>query len=240
MRSREALRRHKPALLLAIAPALSLMLLSCETGSAIPDPLHVDDLPRLGYVEEVRIGDRDDPDAGFSRIGDMEVATDGTTYVLETMAREVRVFSPDGRRIRTVGGPGEGPGEFVRPSSIGLAGDTLWVRDSGRVRISWFGSDGTLVHETPGITLPVETDVPGMRLHVVLGEPRADGFVGTDYTRVMGGGVAGRPGQPPRPPGRDGSEVRGQRCGAECSHSIRAGPPGSPSASSHHRGWSRR
>ena len=193
MRSREALRRRTPALLLAITSALSLMLVSCETPSPIPNTLHVDDLPRLGYVEEVRIGNRDDPDAGFSRIGDIEVAVDGTVYVVEAMAREVRVFSPDGRRIRTIGGPGEGPGEFGRPSSIGLAGDTLWVRDSRRQRISWFGSDGTLVHETPGITLPVETDVPGMRLQVVLGDPRADGFVGSGYRLMMGGGAADRP-----------------------------------------------
>lgn len=193
MRLGEALRRRAPALLLALAPAPSLMLVSCETPSAIPATLHVDELPQLEYAEEVRIGSRDDPDAGFSRIGDVEVAVDGTLYVLETRAREVRVFSPEGRRIRTVGGPGEGPGEFVRPRSMGLAGDTLWVLDGGKGRISWFAPDGTLVHETPGIDFPVETDVPGMRLRVVLGEPRTDGFVGTDYSRTMRGGAADRP-----------------------------------------------
>lgn len=159
----------------------------------MPGMLHVDELPRLGFAEEVRIGNRDDPDEGFSRVGEIEVAVDGTLYVLERMAREIRVFSPDGRRIGTVGGPGEGPGEFVRPSSIGLLGDTLWVLDGEARRLSWFGPDGTLIHETPGLTLPVEAHVPGMQLRVVLGEPRDDGFVGGAYHLTRGVGATDHP-----------------------------------------------
>ena len=173
------------------AGAMCLALASCDARSAPTDAPHVDDLPRLGYVEEVRIGDRDDPDAGFSRIGDIEVGADGTVYVLETQAREVRVFDPDGLRVGTVGGPGQGPGEFGGPRSIGLLGDTLWVLEWQR--LSWFGPDGRLVQETPGLSLPVETDVPGMIIEVGLGEPRDDGLVGSSYRRIMSGGAADRP-----------------------------------------------
>lgn len=164
--------------------------LDSENGTDAP---HVDELPRLSYVEEIRIGSLDDPEEGFSRIGALAVADDGTLYVLESQAREVRVFGPDGRRLATRGRSGQGPGEFTRPAAIGLIGDTLWVRDAGNGRISWFDPDGSLVHETHGIRLPVETDVTGMTLGVVIGDPRPDGFVGSSYTRTMGGGAADRP-----------------------------------------------
>jgi len=153
----------------------------------------VEALPRLAYAEEVRIGSFDDPAEGFSRIGSMTIADDGTLYVLESQAREVRVFAEDGSRLRTVGGPGEGPGEFGRPVSLGLVGDTLWVRDGAGGRVSWFGPGGSLLFETRGARLPVETDVPGMSLTVVTGDPRPDGFVGSSYSRVMAGGAADRP-----------------------------------------------
>jgi hypothetical protein len=120
-------------------------------------------------------------------------APDGTLYVLESQDRHVRVFGPDGARLGTRGRPGEGPGEFTLPTAIGLVGDTLWVRDAGMQRISWFDRDGALVHETPGMTLPVETDVPGMALSVVIGDPLPGGLVGSTQTRVMGGGAADRP-----------------------------------------------
>ena len=174
----------------AVTTLLAACGLASENGKHAP---HVDELPRLSYVEEIRIGSRDDPDEGFSRIGALAVTDNGTLYVLESQAREVRVFGPDGRRLGTRGRSGQGPGEFSRPAAIGLVGDTLWVRDGGNGRISWFGPDGSLVHETHGIRLPVETDVPGMTLSVGIGEPRPDGLVGSSYARTMGGGAADRP-----------------------------------------------
>lgn len=188
MRARKALHSER---LLSLTAAASLILASCESRSALTGSPHVDELPQLVYVEDVRIGDRDDPDVGFSRIGDIEVGADGRVYVLETQSREVRVFDADGHRLQTIGGPGQGPGEFGGPRSIGLLGDTLWVLDGQR--LSWFGTDGTLVRETSGVRLLVETDVPGMFLEVGLGEPRGDGLVGSSHTRIMTGGAADRP-----------------------------------------------
>ncbi len=168
-------------------------LVACAGEADTPPAAHVDDLPRLSYVEAVRIGSFDDPEAGFSRIGSVEVGADGSVYVAEVQATEIRVFSPSGDRIRTVGRGGEGPGEFSRPGVIGLLGDTLWVRDSNRGRIFWFGPDGTLLHETPRVTIPVDTDVPGMTLQVTVGHPREDGLIGSTYHRAMNAGAADRP-----------------------------------------------
>ncbi|TVP45848.1 MAG: hypothetical protein EA350_08120 [Gemmatimonadales bacterium] len=170
------------------------LLTACGVGtdSTNTSP-HIEELPLLSYIEELRIGSVDDPDEGFSRIGMVVMGEDGTLYVLESQAREVRLFGPNGERRGTRGRPGQGPGEFTSPTTIGLVGDTLWVRDAGRQRISWFDRDGSLVHETPGVTLAVETDVPEMALSVVIGDPLSDGFVGSDHRRAMAGGAVDRP-----------------------------------------------
>jgi len=98
---------------------LLIAVTSCTPDSGGPAP-HVDDLPRLSYEEEIRIGSLGDPERGFSRVGPVAVSESGRLYVLELQAREVRVFGRDGRRLGTIGGPGEGPGELVRPVSLGL------------------------------------------------------------------------------------------------------------------------
>ncbi len=180
--------RRLPVLFLALAVS------ACAGSDQARDrPSRVDALPVLEYVEEVRVGSVDDPDVGFSRIEGVEVGDDGTVYVLEGQVPEIRVFAPDGRRLRTVGRPGEGPGEFRSPREFGLLGDTLWVNDWRNRRISWFGPDGELVHELRATPLPVETDVPGMFLSVAPARPRSDGLVESEASRTMSAGAADRP-----------------------------------------------
>ncbi len=179
-----------------VAPCLIVVgaLAACsggESGGALA--IRIADLPVLAYAEEARIGSFDDPVVGFSQIGDVEAGPDGAVYVSELQASEVRIYAADGTLLRTVGRAGEGPGEFARPTSIGLLGDTLWVRDSRRRRISWFGPDGALVHETPGTSLSVESDIPGMSINVLIGDPRDDGFVGSTRSIGVAGGAADRP-----------------------------------------------
>jgi hypothetical protein len=184
--------RALPGLFLALAAA------ACAGPDKVEDlPPHVDALPILAYTEEVRVGSVEDADIGFSSIRGVEVGDDGTVYVMENQVPEIRVFSPDGQRIATIGGPGEGPGEFRTSSSFGLLGDTVWVSDRLNHRITWFGPDGEVVHELRTTPSQVETDVPGMMLMVAPSRPRPDGLVESDYTRVMRGGAADRPFQYP-------------------------------------------
>jgi hypothetical protein len=112
-------------------------------------PLHVDNLRKLAYVKEIRIGSADDPLIGFSRIRRVRLSDKGDVYVLDASAREVRVFSSEGERLRVIGGPGEGPGEFSLPADMGLLGDTLWVADGGRRRLTWFGPNGDVLLTMP-------------------------------------------------------------------------------------------
>ena len=65
---------------------------------------------------------------------------DGDLWVIATAKATHRLVVFDGqtgRRLRTVGGPGSGPGQFQRPNGIAVFGDHVYVseRDNTRVQI---------------------------------------------------------------------------------------------------------
>ncbi len=81
---------------------------------------------------DLRIGtlDGDDPNYLFGDIRGVQGASDGTIYVLDYQAVEVRAYSADGEFLRTVVRHGEGPGEMSEANGIFLSGDTLlWIND---------------------------------------------------------------------------------------------------------------
>ena len=81
---------------------------------------------------DLRIGtvDGDDPGYLFGDIRGVQAASDGTIYVLDYQAVEVRTFSPDGEYLNTIVRHGEGPGEIGEANGILLSGDTLlWIHD---------------------------------------------------------------------------------------------------------------
>ncbi len=73
----------------------------------------------------------DDPNLIFGDIRGIQGASDGTIYVLDQQAAEVRVFDPGGQYLRTIVRRGEGPGEIGNANGIFLSGDTLlWIHDT--------------------------------------------------------------------------------------------------------------
>lgn len=101
--------------------------------------------------EELRIGTQMGEGPGaFGRIGALLADSGGRAYVLDTQAREVRVFGPDGAYLRTIGRAGEGPGEFKSPAAMGWGpGGVLRVVDLGNGRVSEFRTTGELEGEHP-------------------------------------------------------------------------------------------
>ena len=86
----------------------------------------------------VSIGVLDGPVAEtFGQIEDIAVDGEGKIYVLDYLAREIRVFSDGGRHLQTVGRQGGGPGEFREPSALTVGpGAALHVADAtGRITI---------------------------------------------------------------------------------------------------------
>jgi hypothetical protein len=134
-----AARRTFAALLLSVAAA-------CAAERDMP-AASMHDLPPLNLVEELRVGSLDDPDEGFTTIGDVRVTEGDTVWVSEWSAVEIRVYAPDGRFVRRIGGPGKGPGELAGVQIWGLHGDTVWVVDD--VRATYYRRDGSLISTVP-------------------------------------------------------------------------------------------
>ncbi len=100
----------------------------------------------------VRIGDVDGEGPYlFGSIGSILEDPLGRFWVTDTQAGEIRVFDPDGRFVRRVGGTGEGPGEFSRLGSIHLGPDGhVWVDDANLRRWVVMDTAGVYVGTHPG------------------------------------------------------------------------------------------
>ena len=98
--------------------------------------------PEWTLEEDLRIWG---PPDGY--LGDVDaVAADsrGNIYILDGTSQEIQVFDYDGGYLRTLGGRGQGPGEFREALGPAIAqGDTLWVADGLAPRYSIFAPDGT-------------------------------------------------------------------------------------------------
>lgn len=131
---------------------------------------------RLALDPQLLVGSVDDPIRSLTAFGELEVGPDGRIYTLHTRESMIRVHGGDGEPVATIGGPGEGPGEFQNPRRMGLVGDTLWVLDSGTYRFSLFGLDGALLGSRRVRVRPGER---GRKV----GPPRPDGLLrdGTIY-----------------------------------------------------------
>ena len=143
----------RPGLALIVAAATS----SCVTESPAGDPVRetlpngavlvrYPSLPAIDSagpeVTEAQVDlkfgtvEGDDPNFIFGDIRGVQGASDGTIYVLDYQAAEVRAYDPDGRYLRTIARRGEGPGEIMEANGILLSGDTLlWMHDYGQVKI---------------------------------------------------------------------------------------------------------
>ena len=167
-----------PLAVLALACAA---LTACDrtTGSGV---VGVGDFPRLVAEEDARIGDMDDPDVGFSRIGGVDLDDEGNVYVVESLLAEIRVYTPEGELLRRIGRRGEGPGEFQGPPRFGVMGDTVWAIDLQANRITLFDRSGALL--STGAIQPVMVPIPSGMGHVLPLRMRADGLFTSHLLRV--------------------------------------------------------
>ncbi len=91
-------------------------------------------------VETEQLGSLDGEDA-FGNPLDL-VADGGDLYILEGFPPSIVHIAQD-RSARTVySGEGEGPGELMRPRSIGLTEGSLWVADVGALELEVFSKGG--------------------------------------------------------------------------------------------------
>lgn len=127
-----------------------LGLPACGTDSGVEVGQEID---RLEAIEHLRIGSIDDPEYQFTWFSTLVVDDEGQIFTLHPMESEIRVHDGSGHFIGTIGGPGEGPGEFKSARIAGLVGDTLWVLDSGTYRFNYFSTDGTFLRS---VSVPID------------------------------------------------------------------------------------
>jgi len=173
---------------------------ACNTAGSASDGSDVDALPAYVLEEELRIGDVDDPDLGFSQIGPVDVDRDGSVYVVERTDMQIRVFDEKGRPLRRIGGRGEGPGEFAVLTSFGVVGDTVWVSDTRLRRITLFDREGNIISAVPATGVAIETSSPGFTVTVRPNAMRADGLFTSTYSRGFSGSTPPTGGPPVRAP----------------------------------------
>jgi hypothetical protein len=100
-------------------------------------------------TEELRIGrvEGDGPDV-FGQIRNVIPGAAGTIWILDSQSRELKQFGPDGAFLRTLGGPGGGPGEFgSNPCAFAGQDGEIWVESGNRWQ-RWT-ADGELLGAQP-------------------------------------------------------------------------------------------
>jgi len=103
-------------------------------------------------IVDLRLGtvDGSDPNLSFADLRSVDAGSDGTIYVLDAQAVEVRAFDSEGRFLRNVATEGEGPGEISATNGMILAGDSiLWVYDHGKWALIGLSPEGDEVGRFP-------------------------------------------------------------------------------------------
>jgi hypothetical protein len=174
----------------------------------------------LSEAPEVRIGvveaDRPDSPYQFFRIADALRLTDGRLAVIDEGAHELRMYSPEGEHLQTVGREGDGPGELRHPGIMyRLPGDSVLVVDFQRMSV--FAPNGEFVRRSPRLpSRPTGLFSDGSMLYLAMAPgdafepgqvreaqtlvrswmdpPRADTLIhvsgGEVYRATVGGGLA--------------------------------------------------
>lgn len=116
---------------------------------------------RVDMKELWRIGgDTDDDDEFFGVIAKVITDADGNVYLLDTQLHEIKVFSPSGSFIRSMGAEGEGPGEFTFATDMFITpSGNVGVMQAFPPKVVQFSKEGTPLSN---FQIP-ESDDPGFR-----------------------------------------------------------------------------
>lgn len=111
---------------------------SDEPAWTAEDAWYLAEAPRLqlGTVEG-------EPEYEFDRIMGAVTLSDGRIAVADMGSSEVRLFDETGQHVMSVGGAGEGPGEFRQITNLYRLPEDLLAVEDRRSRWQFFGPDGT-------------------------------------------------------------------------------------------------
>lgn len=86
----------------------------------------------------------------FASVSGLEADDEGRIYVLDRQVNQLRIFSPEGVHLRSVGRTGSGPGEYQSANGLEwLSADSLLVIDQEGNRYSVLSKEGEYVRSVP-------------------------------------------------------------------------------------------
>jgi len=154
------MKNKTKAISLVLFLSVFMMLVSCraqkagwrgtieeENGITIvknPDaPIYCEDM--FSMEEELTIGEAEGREEYmFQRIFTIAVNDADDIYVMDYQAKHVKVFNKHGQYIKTIGRPGQGPGEFQIPRSI-ICTNKKEIVVGDMNRMSYFSLEGEFV-----------------------------------------------------------------------------------------------
>jgi len=107
----------------------SLENLAVYSGEAAP-------LNDISFERQARFGDTDDVYIGS--MAGVAVMDDGTMFLADRTEAVIHVYDASGEYQTSIGGKGEGPGEFLSVSSVRLHEGELFALDTQQQRVSVF------------------------------------------------------------------------------------------------------
>lgn len=109
-----------------------------------PGPTAWTDSAAAVLVEEARWSGEDGSPEELGQPQSLAVDEAGTVYVVDSKPAAIKVFTPEGRLVRTLGREGEGPGEF-RVGFIAARGGYLVLHDPQLARTSVWDTAGSFL-----------------------------------------------------------------------------------------------
>ncbi len=124
-------------LVLSFVCGLALLLTSCGDSSSGPSYGDWTLKDSLQLTENLHVSETEN--FFFGSATTLDVTSDGRIVVADRQANNLKVLRPDGTLLDTLGGPGEGPGEFQQVMQIQVArGDSLYAYDFRQSRLTVF------------------------------------------------------------------------------------------------------
>jgi hypothetical protein len=115
------------------------------SNSKKPNPLKGQS-GKIALTEELSIGGGNNADEAFSQVTAFVVDGEGTIFALDFKDQKIKAFDRTGKYLRSIGKPGQGPGELGMASGVQLAGDhTLVVEDAANRRLALFKPTGEFI-----------------------------------------------------------------------------------------------
>jgi len=139
-----------PVLMLALAclaqPAAAATVETVDGVPHVRNGAEPRDGVRTLQLEEIwRRGGADDEEVLLGIITSVISGPDGNLYVLDAQLMEIKVFSPEGELVRTLGRQGQGPGEFQNAQQITFlpGGESIGVAQTFPGKLVGINLDGT-------------------------------------------------------------------------------------------------